>query len=112
MGLEASVLAVSESLVPQVRFILQQRGVTCDQLPLGESDDPQTFLLKLLCSQDDGVVLLSVQREPHIHQDGPVIVLYPFPDSRKHRLISSRLMDTIAEILTENGAWALVHTPS
>ena len=77
----------------------------CEPVPLGDSDDPTRFLLLLRCSHAGGVVRLSVQREPHVSPNGPVVVCDGVAGRRKHRSQSVALSETIIDLLTENGGW-------
>ena len=94
-------MAIPEEMAPStIISLLQKHGIGCDPVPLGDSDDPKRILLLMHCSHGGADARLSVQREPHVNPDGPVIVCSVGQDSQ-----SMALSQAITDVLTENGGW-------
>lgn len=99
------VVAIPEAMLPNIVHLLEQNGIQCEPVPLGDSDDPDHFLLLLRCSRDGGLVRVCVQREPHVNPNGPIIVYNGVNQDRQRNQLSIELEDTITDVFTEHGAW-------
>jgi hypothetical protein len=75
MGLP--LLALPEAMLPQLETVLRQHGIEVEEMCIAEQDDPKHFLKSFLCKMGSESVRLSVQRELHVNQDGPVIIISP-----------------------------------
>jgi len=102
MGLP--LLAIPESMIQEIETILREDGIEVDSRPIDQRDDPERFLMCLVCTDGKACVALSVQRESHVNPDGPVIVIGPPP--RGYQMgKAAELSDRISETLLGHGAW-------
>jgi hypothetical protein len=101
MGLP--LFAIPESLMPNLVTILRDNGVDVEERPLHDADDPEHFLMHLVCRLGKETAALSVQRELHINPNGPVVIIYPL----KRR--ADNLIKRVSQLLQDNGAWVPKH---
>ncbi len=102
MGLP--LIAIPESMTPSLATILSEGGLSVEVRPVDGRDDPERFLMCLICSDNDSSLALSVQHEPHVNSTGPVIVIGPPPKGYPSG-IPGELSNRIVEILQDHGAW-------
>ena len=95
-----SILAIPEEMLPNIAGILHEHGINTESIATSDADDSERFLASMRCSCDGAIVTLTVQREPHVNPDGPVIVY-----GAGHNLRSQELSKSIGNALVENGAW-------
>jgi hypothetical protein len=107
-----SVVAIPEAMFPNIVPLLERHDIDCEVVPLADSDDPEHFLLLLRCSRADVSVRASVQREPHVNPNGPIIVYDGVYKGRQHSAETIALLDAITDIFTDNGAWIPVRDAS
>ena len=99
------IIAIRDEMLPQIVDLLQRNGIDCESVPLGATDDPQRFLLLLRCTRAGAVVRLSVQCEPHVNSDGPIVAFGAVYADHEGRLKALALSEAITEVLVVNGGW-------
>ena len=103
------LLAIPESMLPRLLEVLAVDGIRAEQKPVGRNDDPAHFLMSVAISDENVSLCVSVQREPHVNPEGPILVLFSpkswgFLPNLKYRRKTAELNNRVIECLIRNGA--------
>jgi len=101
MGLP--VVAIPDALWPELLTVFRDAGLTAEPHSSGY-DESEHFLGRIVCSDERSAVELTIQREPHINDRGPIVIVRPPPRELRKRY-ETEFSDHIVAILLSHGGW-------